>query len=127
MSLSVVNNALSVSDVNSFLGSSLISLDRIDPVNKTSNFSVVDLYNVYIVSGSSANVSVTLPPASSNTGRILHFKNQSGTYTLISANSDVCPQNSLIPGTALLGAVNGNSTSIISNGIYWFIIRQSQV
>ena len=125
MSLSVLNNSLSVSDVNSLVGPSLINLDKIDPVNKTSNFSVVDGYNVYIVQGAAANVSVTLPPASLNTGRVLHLKNQSSTYTVVSANSDVCPQNSLTPGTALIGAVNGNSISLISNGTYWFIIRQA--
>lgn len=123
MSLSVVNDSLSVSDVNSFLTSSVVNLDRIDPVNKTSNFTVDNQSDVYIVAGS-ANVTVTLPAASSNIGRVLHFKNQTA-YTLVSANSDVCPRNSLTPGTAILAATIGHSATLISNGVNWFNIRHA--
>jgi hypothetical protein len=126
MSLSVVNNSLSVSDVNSLSSSSVVSLDRIDPVTKTADFTVSGGYDVYIVAGSSANV--TLPSAALNNGRVLHFKNQSGTYTLASANADVCPRNSSSPAvanTAFLAAVNGNSTTLVSNGVYWFSIKHA--
>ena len=124
MSLSVVNDSLSVSDVNSFLISSVVNLDRIDPVNKTTSFTVDNQSDVYIVAGATANVTVTLPVASSNIGRVLHFKNQSS-YTLVSAISDVCPRNSLTPGTAILAATNGHSATLVSNGVNWFMIKHS--
>lgn len=124
MSLSVVNNSLSASDVNSLVSSSVVSLDRIDPVTKTTDFSVGGGYDVFIVEGA-ANVNVTLPSAPLNLGRVLHFKNQSGTYTLVSANSDVCPRNSSTPGTAILAAVNGNSATLVSNGVYWFNVKHA--
>jgi hypothetical protein len=128
MSLSVVNNSLSVSDVNLLSSSSVVSLDRIDPVTKTADFTVSGGYDVYIVAGASANVNVTLPSAALNNGRVLHFKNQSGTYTLASANADVCARNSSTPAvanTAFLAAVNGNSTTLVSNGVYWFSIKHA--
>ena len=126
MSLSVVNNSLSASDVNSLVSSSVVSLDRIDPVTKTTDFSVGGGYDVFIVDGASANVNVTLPSAPLNLGRVLHFKNQTTTArTLVSANSDVCPRDSSTPGTAILAATNGHSATLVSNGVYWFNVRNA--
>ena len=123
MSLSVVNNSLSVSDVNSLSSSSVVSLDRIDPVTKTAAFTVSGGYDVYIVAGT-ASVSVSLPPAALNPGRVLHFKNQAA-FTVVSADSNVCPRDSATPGTAILAAVSGNSNTLVSNGVYWWSIKNA--
>lgn len=122
MSFSVVNDSLSNSDVNLLSSSSTVSLDRIDTVNKTASFTVGS-HDIYIVAGAAANVSVTLPDASSCPGRVLHLKNQSGTYTVISASSNVVPPGGGAAGTAILAAVNGNSATLLSNGVNWYNVR----
>ena len=130
MSLSVINDAQSASDANLLISSSIISLDRIDPVNKTGAFTVGSGFDVYIVNGSgvTADVAVTLPPAPLNVGRILHFKNQNATYNIVSAAADVCLRNSATPaaaGTAFVANVNGHSATLISNGVYWYSMRHA--
>ena len=59
------------------------------PVTKTASFSLGDSDNYVVCNGSAANVSVTLPSGSDYIGRTVTLKNLSGTYTVISASSNV--------------------------------------
>lgn len=92
------------------------------PVTKTASFSLAATENFVIANGASANVAVTLPSASANTGRIVTIKNLSGTYTVISAASDVAPVGSATPGTAILAATAGKWATLVSDGTNWIIM-----
>ena len=102
--------------------SSVYSLCRIDPVTKTASFAVSnDLYDTFIVNGS-AGVTVTLPSASLNSGRVLHFKNLAA-QTLSASASVVLPLTSTTPGTAIISATANRSVTLVSDGVNWVSIR----
>ena len=69
-----------------------------------------------------ANVSVTLPTASANAGRVIVIKNLSATYTVISASSNVKPANSDTAGTAILAATAGAWAMLVCDGTNWVIM-----
>jgi hypothetical protein len=89
---------------------------------KTASFTLADTDAFIVCNGASANVTVTLPAAASWTGRAVYIKNLSGTYTVISAASDVQPLTSATPGTAILAATAGKWAILVSNGTDWVIM-----
>jgi hypothetical protein len=97
-------------------------LDLNAPVTKTASFTLGDTENFVICNGASANVTVTFPTASANTGRVVWIKNLSGTYTVISASSNVQPANSATAGTAILAATAGVSAMLVCNGTDWVVM-----
>jgi hypothetical protein len=78
--------------------------------------------NFMIYNGAAANVTVTLPAAASFPGRIIHMKNLSATYTVISNASNVKPANSDSAGTAILAATAGAWAMLVSDGTNWVIM-----
>jgi hypothetical protein len=92
------------------------------PVTKTASFTVGADENFIICNGSAANVSVTLPTASTSAGRVIVIKNLSATYTVISAASDVKPANSNTAGTAILAATAGAWAMLVCDGTSWVIM-----
>jgi hypothetical protein len=78
--------------------------------------------NFIIYNGAAANVTVTLPAAASFPGRIIHMKNLSATYTVISASSNVKPANSDSAGTAILAATAGAWAMLVSDGTNWVVM-----
>lgn len=92
------------------------------PVAKTASFTLGADENVVICNGAAANVTVTLPAASSAPGRMVWLKNLSGTYTVISASSNVKPANSDTAGTAILAATAGAWAMLVSDGTNWVIM-----
>jgi len=64
------------------------------------------------------NCTLTLPAASSNSGRILHLKNITGN-SVTSASSNVVPLSSATPGTAILAASAGKYAMLQSDGTNW--------
>ena len=93
------------------------------PVAKTASFSLGAAENFIVCNGSAANVAITFPTASANTGRVVVVKNLSATYTVISAASNVKPLNSDTPGTAILAATAGKWATLVSNGTNWEIMQ----
>lgn len=89
------------------------------PVTKTASFTLGDTENFIICDGSAANVAITFPTASANTGRVVVVKNLSATYTVISASSNVLPLASATPGTAILAASAGAWAILVCNGTNW--------
>lgn len=89
------------------------------PVAKTASFSLGAAENFIVCNGSAANVAITFPTASANTGRVVVVKNLSGTYTVISAASNVKPLNSDTPGTAILAATAGAWAILVCDGTNW--------
>ena len=92
------------------------------PVTKTASFTLGADENFVIANGASANVTVTLPAASSAPGRVVTIKNLSATYTVISASSNVKPQNSDTAGTAILGSGGTAWAMLVSDGTNWVIM-----
>jgi len=92
------------------------------PVTKTADFTVAatDVWLINNKSGSTCTV--TLPTASSWTGRSLTFKNMQA-QTLVSASSNVVPIDSTTAGTAILLAVVGNWATMVSDGTNWVIMQ----
>lgn len=94
------------------------------PVTKTADFTVADNETWIINSKSGSTCTVTLPAASSWTGRTLTFKNMQA-QTLVSASSNVVPIDSTSAGTAILLAVVGNWATMVSDGTNWVIMQQA--
>lgn len=92
------------------------------PVTKTANFSVAatDVWLINNKSGSTCTV--TLPTASTNTGRILRFQNYQA-QTLVSASSNVVPLVGGAAGTAILAAVAGDTATLVSDGSNWIMTQ----
>jgi hypothetical protein len=128
MSFSVVNDSLSNSDVRQLTSPSLINLIKIDPVTKSADFTVSPSFDTYVLNVVDTNVSVTLPNASLFPGRVLHFKRiNSGTGIVVSASSNVFQASGSV-GTNIISAVTtGNSATLLSNGTYWYNIRNTTV
>jgi hypothetical protein len=94
------------------------------PVTKTADFTVANGEIWYINNKSGSTCTVTLPAASSWTGRTLTFKNMQA-QTLVSASSNVVPIDSTSAGTAILLAVVGNWATMVSDGTNWIIMQQA--
>ena len=94
------------------------------PATYTADFSVAatDVWIINNKSGSSCVV--TLPTASANTGRVLYFQNYQN-QTLVSASSNVVPLAGGSAGTAILQAMAGATTTLVSNGTNWIIMQYS--
>lgn len=94
------------------------------PVTKTANFSVAAGETWIINNKSGSSCVVTLPTASSNTGRMLSFVNYQA-QTLVSASSNVVPLGGGAAGTAILDAVVGNWATMVSDGTNWIIMQDA--
>ena len=90
------------------------------PVTKTASFTVAST-DRFIVCNGSATITVTLPAASSSTGRVITIKTIAA-YTVVSASSNVAPANSATAGTAILAASAGAWAELVSDGTNWVIM-----
>lgn len=88
------------------------------PTTKTTNFSVASTDTWLINNKSGSTCTVTLPSASSNTGRVLYFINYQN-QLLVSASSNVVSRSGGAAGTAILDNVAGNWATIVSDGTNW--------
>jgi len=96
------------------------SFGRGAPVTKTGDFTLADTENWLIVNKGSS-CTVTLPAASSWTGREFTIKVITA-HAVISASSNVVPRNSATAGTAILTNVAGSWATLVSNGTNWVIM-----
>ena len=92
------------------------------PVTKTANFSVANGETWLINNKSGSSCTVTLPSASTNTGRVLHFQNYQA-QTLVSASSNVVPLAGGSATTAILEAVAGANAPLVSDGTNWVMTQ----
>ena len=92
------------------------------PATKTANFSV-GASEVWLINNKSgSSCTVTLPTASSNTGRVLYFLNYQA-QTLVSASSNVVPLVGGSATTAILEAVAGANATLVSDGTNWIMTQ----
>ena len=92
------------------------------PVTKTVDFSVASGEKWIINNKAGSSCVVTLPTASDNVGRELHFQNYQA-QTLVSASSNVIPLAGGAAGTAILGAVAGANATLVSDGTNWVLTQ----
>jgi len=92
------------------------------PITKTADFTVGAGETWFINNKSGSTCIVTLPTASSWTGRTLTFKNMQA-QLLNSATSNVVPLDSTTAGTAILLGVVGNWATLVSDGTNWVIMQ----
>lgn len=95
------------------------------PVTKTADFSVSVTDSWIINNKSGSSCTVTLPSASANVGRVLHFLNHQS-QTLVSASSNVVPQGGGAAGTAILAATSGDWATLVSDGTNWVIMQAAK-
>jgi hypothetical protein len=92
------------------------------PVTKTANFTVADT-DVWLINNKTGSTcTVTLPTASSWTGRILRFQNYQ-VQTVVSASSNVVPLTGGAAGTSILLASSGDSATLVSDGTNWLMTQ----
>lgn len=92
------------------------------PVIKTANFTVAINEYWLINNKSGSSCTVTLPAASSYTGRQIVIKNLQA-QTVVSASSNVVPITGTTAGTAILAATAGKWATLISDGTNWVIMQ----
>jgi hypothetical protein len=94
------------------------------PVTKTADFTVAAT-DIWLINNKAASTcTVTLPTASTYTGRKLTIKNLQA-FTVVSASSNVVPIDSTSAGTAILLDVVGNWATLVSDGTNWVIMQQA--
>ena len=94
------------------------------PVTKTADFTV-GLGEVWIINNKSGSTcTVTLPTASSYSGRVLTFQNYQAQF-LVSASSNVVPLAGGAAGTAILENVAGNWATLVSDGTNWIMMQEA--
>lgn len=97
------------------------SLGRNAPVTKTGNFTLADTEN-WIICNGTGTITVTLPAASSWTGREVMIKTIAA-FTVVSASSNVVPLAGGAAGTAILAATAGAWATLVSDGTNWIIMQ----
>jgi hypothetical protein len=102
--------------------STVISGTATAPATKVANFTVAVGEKWLINNKSGSSCTVTLPTASSNIGRELHFQNYQA-QTLVSASSNVVPLVGGSAGTAILEAVAGDTCTLVSDGTNWLMTQ----
>lgn len=92
------------------------------PVTKTGNFTWATTENWIIVNNSGGSTTVTLPTASSFSGREL-MVHTTQAQTVVSASSNVVPLTGGAAGTAILAATAGKWAQLVSDGTNWIITQ----
>lgn len=109
-------------DNRGFLDVSLGSVGRAAPVTKAADFTVADAENWLINNKSGSTCTVTLPTASSWSGREIMIKTIQA-QTVVSASSNVVPLAGGAAGTAILAATAGKWATLVSDGTNWIIMQ----
>jgi hypothetical protein len=92
------------------------------PVTKTADFTVAST-DVWLINNKSGSTcTVTLPTASTNSGRVLYFQNYQ-VQALVSASSNVVPLAGGAAGTSILLASSGDSATLVSDGTNWLMTQ----
>jgi hypothetical protein len=100
------------------------SFGRGAPITKTADFTVAATENNLINNKSGATCTVTLPAASSFSGREILINNIQA-QTVVSASSNVVPRAGGAAGTAILAATAGAWALLVSDGTNWKIMAGS--
>ena len=92
------------------------------PVTKTADFTVADT-DVWLINNKTGSTcTVTLPTASSWSGRVLRFQNYQ-VQAVVSASSNVVPLTGGAAATSILLASSGDQTTLVSDGTNWLVTQ----
>ena len=91
------------------------------PVTVTANYTV-GATDLWVISNTSSICTMTLPAASSFSGRNLHFQNYQA-FTVISASANVVQIAGGAASTAILNAIAGDTCTLVSNGTNWVMTQ----
>jgi len=91
------------------------------PVTVTADYTVAAGVSWLINNKSGSTMTVTLPTASTNTGRYITIQNYQA-QNVVSASSNVVPQGGGSAGTAILTNISGNWATLVSDGTNWVIM-----
>jgi hypothetical protein len=97
------------------------TFSRVAPVTETGTTHTVAVTTTHLICNQAGTVTVTLPTASSFSGRELYIKTITAN-TVISASSNVVPSTSATAGTAILPATDGAWAFLVSDGTNWIIM-----
>jgi hypothetical protein len=97
------------------------ALQRNAPVTKSANFSLADTENWVIVANPGSSTTVTLPAASSWTGREVMIKTTEN-QAVNSVSSNVVPLVGGSAGTSILTGTAGKWATLVSDGSDWVIM-----
>jgi hypothetical protein len=100
------------------------SFGRGAPVTKVADFSLGTAENWVINNKAGSTCTVTLPAASSWTGREVMIMNYQA-QTVVSASSNVVPSGGGAAGTAILAATAGKCATLVSDGTNWIIMANN--
>jgi len=92
------------------------------PATKVADFTVAAGEKWIINNKSGSSCTATLPTASTNVGRVLHFQNYQA-QTLVSATSNVVPLVGGAASTAILADVAGDTATLVSDGTNWVMTQ----
>lgn len=93
------------------------------PSTQTNDFNLSAVQN-YIICNKGSTLTITLPSAASFSGRSVLIKTLQA-FTVVSAASNVCPNTTNTPGTAILPATAGAWCQIVSDGTNWIRMASS--
>ena len=100
----------------------ITGLRRGAPVTKTADFTLADAEDYIINNKSGSACVVTLPAASSYTGRVVSLKTIQA-QAINSASSNVVPLAGGAAGTAIVSGTAGNWAELVSDGTNWLIMK----
>ena len=100
----------------------ITGLRRAAPVTKTADFTLGDAEDYIINNKAGSACVVTLPAASSYTGRVVVMKTIQA-QAINSASSNVVPLAGGAAGTAIVSGTAGNWAELVSDGTNWIIMK----
>ena len=112
------NGYLSSTDWNTFNNKQAISA----PVTVSASTYSVGATDLWVINNYAGTLTLTLPTASSYSGRVLNIINYQA-YTVVSASSNVVPIAGGSAGTAILNAIAGDKCTLVSNGTNWVLVE----
>lgn len=90
------------------------------PITITNDYTVAS--NDYsIICNGSGTITITLPVAYQNAGRVIYIKTVSP-YSVVSIGNNVCPINSLTASSFILSNVRGSWAMLQSDGSNWITL-----
>jgi len=90
------------------------------PVTVAASTYSVAATDVWVINNYAGTLTLTLPTASSYSGRVLNIQNYQA-YTVVSASSNVVQIAGGSASTAILNAIAGDRCTLVSNGTNWVI------
>lgn len=95
------------------------------PITVTTDYTVAATAN-YVISNRAATNTITLPAASSSTGRVIKFMTRTA-QTVVSASSNVIQKGGGAATTAILPATIGAWAELVSDGTNWIIVSAGTI